>query len=469
MRRRIVVLLSALSISLFHVIQDMDPFYLFFFIPFAFLLAFYFFILEDRFCAVTVLCGSGFLIVFGVQQTHNLAYFLLVFISALVSGAIFLNRFGWDREIQAVEHKKQSMFKEVRALQERYQIRMESLKHLQGRVDSLVRLFEIARHFNECLNFTDLFSVVDQKISQELSFARGTLILLSENPQGTQQVERGFTFGHKKRLGEDSFAPFANECLNALSPTHQPIRFEVGNQEQKARFSMYNVQFPFWLFPLLIERQLIAIVAIEGSAENDFQKFEVLASQLALQVKKIRLYETMKENSIVDDLTRVFVRRHFLERFREELKRAFRYNFPLSVLMVDVDHFKSYNDKFGHLVGDKTLKEVAQVIRENVRKVDVIGRYGGEEFVIVAPEISKSQGVELAERIRSAVARKKLTLFDEETQITVSIGVSSFPEDLENTQRREFSEANLSLLVERADQALYIAKDEGRNRVVAHG
>jgi diguanylate cyclase len=154
-----------------------------------------------------------------------------------------------------------------------------------------------------------------------------------------------------------------------------------------------------------------------------------------------------------------------MERFREELKRAFRYQFPLSVLMVDVDHFKSYNDKFGHLVGDKTLREVAQIIRDNVRRVDVIGRYGGEEFVIAAPEIEKKKGLELAERIRLAVAQKHFQLYDEETHATVSIGVSSFPIDLEV---KEFSEIGLTELIQKADQALYEAKVKGRNRIVAY-
>ena len=249
---------------------------------------------------------------------------------------------------------------------------------------------------------------------------------------------------------------------------NQVVKIESPSTQEKLRFSPYKTRLPLWLFPLFIERQLIAVLVIEGGNTNDFQKFEILASQLALQVKKIRLYETVKETSILDGLTNVFVRRHFLERFHEELKRAVRYRFPLSVLMVDVDHFKSYNDQFGHLVGDRALREVAQIIRANIRRVDVIGRYGGEEFLIIAPEIEKKQGFELAERIRSAVARKRFQLYDEEMQLTVSIGLSSFPEDLAVSAINisEFSEDFISLLIEKADRALYQAKEEGRNRVV---
>ncbi len=424
--------------------------------------------IQDRFSVLMIGSCSIFFIIQAFFQTVNPIYFLLIVILALVLCEAFLYQRNWNHKISGVEQKKQLMLKETGALQERYQVRIESLKHLEQRVNSLVHLFEVARDFNECLNFTEMLSVIDQKIAQELSFAKGTLILLSNAPKPNKQIEQCLAFGPVKKSPEDLLEPFANECLKALESSNQSLKVELENKEGRDKFSSYGVQFPLWLFPLFVEHQLIAIVAIEGGGANDFQKFEVLASQLALQVKKIRLYETVKENSIVDGLTNVFVRRHFLERFREELKRAFRYQFPLSVLMVDVDHFKSYNDKFGHLVGDKTLREVAQVIRENVRRVDVIGRYGGEEFVIVAPEIAKVQGQELAERIRSAVARKRLRIYDEETQITISIGISSFPEDLSDKSYSEFSEDCLSLLIERADKALYTAKEEGRNRVVTY-
>ena len=358
---------------------------------------------------------------------------------------------------------------EKQALQERFQTRMESLKHLEGRVNGLIHLFEAARDFNECLDFSQLLMVLNQRIVPELSSARGTLILIDTPAKPVGHVSQYFPFGAEKRENETLSEQFVQECLRSLGPEDRVTKFELEDKEEQIRFGPYGTKAPLWLFPLFAEHQLIAILAIEGGNVNDYQKFEVLASQLALQVKKIRLYETVKENSIVDGLTKVFVRRHFFERFQEELNRAFRYQFPLSVLIVDVDHFKSYNDKFGHLVGDRTLREVAQIIRDNVRRVDVICRYGGEEFVVVAPEIKKLEALELAERIRSAVARKALRLYDEETQITVSIGLSSFPEDTVKEKATGFSQDYVHELIQLADRALYQAKEEGRNRVVACG
>jgi len=135
--------------------------------------------------------------------------------------------------------------------------------------------------------------------------------------------------------------------------------------------------------------------------------------------------------------------------------------------MLDIDHFKVYNDTFGHLVGDVTLREVAKIIKESVRRVDLIARYGGEEFAIILPETTKQGGLEAAERIREAAACKRFKVYDEETRVTVSIGVASFPADMGHTLTEYYPDIPLELL-QHADQALYQAKKEGRNRVIGY-
>jgi diguanylate cyclase (GGDEF)-like protein len=220
-----------------------------------------------------------------------------------------------------------------------------------------------------------------------------------------------------------------------------------------------------WVFPLILEGEVNAILGVEGASSEDLVKFEVLVSHLVLQVKKIRLYETVKELSIVDGLTGVYVRRHFLERLDEELKRTIKYQLPLAVLMLDIDHFKRYNDEFGHLVGDATLKEVASLLRESLRKVDIVARYGGEEFIAVLPETHAEGAHEVAERIRSNIARHSFKVYDVETKVTVSIGISFFPSDIAGEKATSYY-ADLAFdLIRHADRALYRAKEEGRNRV----
>jgi diguanylate cyclase (GGDEF)-like protein len=123
-------------------------------------------------------------------------------------------------------------------------------------------------------------------------------------------------------------------------------------------------------------------------------------------------------------------------------------------MMIDIDYFKNYNDRYGHLVGDAILREVANTIKESVRQIDLVGRYGGEEFSIILTETAAEQSKFVAERIRKAVEDKHIKVYDEDLKATISIGVATFPEDAREPQA----------IIERADKALYRAKEAGRNR-----
>ena len=153
----------------------------------------------------------------------------------------------------------------------------------------------------------------------------------------------------------------------------------------------------------------------------------------------------------IDELTQVFNRTKFQEVIKIELERAKRYNHPLSMLMFDIDHFKAINDTYGHSVGDYVLQTLAQIAKENLREIDYLVRWGGEEFIIIAPETDLGRAKALAERIRTAIENYR---FDQAGKITISFGVTEFKEsDTEDT------------FIRRADDAMYKAKEKGRNRV----
>jgi diguanylate cyclase (GGDEF)-like protein len=170
----------------------------------------------------------------------------------------------------------------------------------------------------------------------------------------------------------------------------------------------------------------------------------------------------LAEGALQDPLTGLYNRRHFDERLSSELAGAQRHGRPVSILMIDVDHFKTVNDEHGHLAGDETLKMVAFVLRGAVRKEDVLARYGGEEFVVIARETLLEGARVLAERIRRAVERSHCAWQGRDLGVTVSIGVTvsvGLNQFVEGRSERE--------LLEAADRALYLAKQGGRNRVVA--
>jgi diguanylate cyclase (GGDEF)-like protein len=469
MLRRMSIASCVASILMLYLTRDTTPLFIFYLFPFLLIWTCYLYINAEW----PSMLGMGALLVlltsWSIFQYRQLIYGGLLMASVLIFFLVLFYVKRWNREIAQADSKRESVQSEATALQYRYAARMESLVHLEQRVGGLLKLFEIARDFNECLSFSELQDVLEHKIAGEIEFDKGTIVLLRQKEPNHDDIDQVLSFGSNEQRDAENAKKFAEQCMSYIHDAKPLVKIDLINQDEISRFDAFDVSRPLWLFPLFAENRLIALMIIEGANENDMPSFELLASQLSLQVKKIGLYERVKEISIIDGLTKVFVRRHFLERFREELQRAVRYGFPLSVLMVDVDDFKSYNDKFGHLVGDRTLREVAKIIRDNVRPVDVIGRYGGEEFIIVAPEVELSKGIELAERIRSSIARTRFRIYDEDTRVTISIGASSFPSHVGVEEGSAYNESYLDQLIQKSDQALYRAKEEGRNRVVQYG
>ncbi len=209
------------------------------------------------------------------------------------------------------------------------------------------------------------------------------------------------------------------------------------------------------IISLNIQKDLIGYLVADGLAGEDQEKFQILSQQFLLGIKRAVLYKGVQELAIIDSLTSISNRRHFLERFKEELERSAKFDYKFSCLMIDIDYFKDFNDRYGHIVGDAILRELSRTIQENIRQIDLIGRYGGEEFSIILSETDKDGAQFAAERIRLAIQDKHIRIYDEELKITVSIGISIFPYDGKDMER----------LIDTADSALYQAKQAGRNKV----
>lgn len=172
--------------------------------------------------------------------------------------------------------------------------------------------------------------------------------------------------------------------------------------------------------------------------------------------------QQIEQLAITDELTGVANRRYFLQRYEEEIDRARRYNSNLSVIMLDIDHFKDVNDTFGHPVGDIVLKEVARLLSANIRTSDLIARYGGEEFVILIPSMNMEEAARAAEKLRVVVEVNHIMMEGPDVQVTVSAGVA----DIESIMDEKGSIKDK--LLRNADKALYSAKETGRNRVVKY-
>jgi diguanylate cyclase (GGDEF)-like protein/PAS domain S-box-containing protein len=217
--------------------------------------------------------------------------------------------------------------------------------------------------------------------------------------------------------------------------------------------------------PVLIDdkvRSIIHLDSIEKNAfsDGDVQFVELLAEIISYTIERIDLYHQIEEISIRDVLTGCFNRRKFDMNIVDEISRAKRYHRDLSLLMIDIDWFKKYNDFHGHTSGDNVLRQLVKLLHKESRDTDRLYRYGGEEFIIILPETGKLEAVNLAKRLRAAVEKMLFTgeeLSQPQKGLTISIGVSSFPDDGKGIKQ----------LIDAADKALYTAKEQGRNRVCA--
>jgi diguanylate cyclase (GGDEF)-like protein len=175
-----------------------------------------------------------------------------------------------------------------------------------------------------------------------------------------------------------------------------------------------------------------------------------------LTQERVHMLEKLKRLSITDGLTKLFNSRYFYNQLKAEIDRTARYQRPLSLLLLDIDKFKEYNDSYGHLEGDKVLLRLGQVIKSCLRKMDSAYRYGGEEFTVILPETEGDEAATVAERIRSAVDSEKYYPQDSNkpVAITISIGVTEYHDG-----------EDVAIFVQRADKAMYLSKQSGRNRV----
>jgi diguanylate cyclase (GGDEF)-like protein/PAS domain S-box-containing protein len=212
--------------------------------------------------------------------------------------------------------------------------------------------------------------------------------------------------------------------------------------------------------PMLVQDQVIGLLSLHSPIVNYFTDEHInmataFASQVAVVLENSRLFDEVQRLAITDPLTGLYNRRHFYSLVQQEFLHFQRYANPLSILMMDVDHFKVINDTYGHLAGDRVLQYLAGVFQENLRKVDIVCRFGGEEFIAALPETGKEGAMIIAERLRQKISQAEIPTESGRVMITASIGIAECG----------VSCSTLDHLLGLADTALYTAKVGGRDRV----
>ncbi|MCP4580538.1 MAG: GGDEF domain-containing protein [candidate division Zixibacteria bacterium] len=218
----------------------------------------------------------------------------------------------------------------------------------------------------------------------------------------------------------------------------------------------------FLELPLISHGKVIGLLQIEPQKkyeflEKDRKNFTVFANSAAIAIDNARLHMKMQELTIIDGLTGLFNYRYFRTKLLDEIRRSDRYHQKLSILMIDIDHFKAINDSQGHQTGNLILQEIVGIIKHSVRDVDIVARYGGEEFVVILPQTGVENAMVIAERMRAQVESAYFTSAQGQRDIrsTVSAGVAVYPDGMISANQ----------LLEKVDQAMYRAKKDGRNRI----
>ncbi len=330
-------------------------------------------------------------------------------------------------------------------------------KSIEGQITAIGDLYHVTKETSRALHLQELFEA-SLGIAPRLLDARG--LRLIDYSQDQPQLLRAV------RQKDDTWiAPDSTQALTQqLLPAEEVIlKRVISSGESVSSADAHELACPLpegisrmaWA-ALWREKKPVGLIIADDLPKEQVKTLPVVANQLSLQLSRIHLYQQVEALAVTDSLTGLFVRNYFYERAREELERSKRHNHACTLLMIDLDRFKNKNDTYGHLVGDAVLKDVSALLQRNLREVDLIARYGGEEIILMLIETSIDQGMPIAQRLRQLVEVHPIRAYDELLSQTISIGVAGFPEHGQT----------LDDLIECADAALYEAKRLGRNQVV---
>ena len=337
-------------------------------------------------------------------------------------------------------------------------------KSLKDQADRLAVLYEIGKAITSTLEIDDLLELIYNQLSKVIiSDAYFVALYLPE----THELDVRILFDLGKRYPARQVD--ANQGVSSWIVEHKKplmikdLRKELDTLSVKPILIGEKKLSRSWLgVPLMADEELIGLLAVTSYDPNQFTDadqllMEQISQQAALSIQNARHYEEVNRQAKLDSLTGVSNHKHFIETLYEETEKALTSMVPISLIMLDIDHFKIYNDTYGHMVGDEVLRLTVQAIRSHIKKTDTVGRWGGEEFGIVLPNATITQANMVANRIRRTLS--ELPLFDIEGQTvpkpTISQGIATIPDHTNNPDD----------LVVIADRALFRAKERGRDQV----
>ncbi|MGH7739919.1 MAG: GGDEF domain-containing protein, partial [bacterium] len=397
--------------------------------------------------------------------TSSPTWVLLLFMVSLVLNLFLVQKWTRAQEVDRFQQEKNIDLMELERNDGQIVFdKIQKAYHAnQIKIQRYTALNELARNLAMVYKNQDVILLLIETISKTFMVPEGiyTLLLFDSRIGKALHVVR-------YSVDTDMEARLNRERLNRSEPFNAWVSAQakslfVNDAVKDFRFQNYAAESQVGSLvsaPFLAGNEMVGLVRMESAVTGVFRQDDArLLSNFAdlgtVALEHVALYKQTIELAITDGLTGLYVQRYYKERVRDEIFRALEHGFPLCVLMIDVDHFKSYNDRYGHLVGDRVLKVVAQILKEMIRTVDLAARYGGEEFSVLLLKTPLEGAEKVAERIRAKVHAQEVLASKQVTNVTVSIGVAELHPGVKNTEA----------FIDLADQALYQAKGAGRNRV----
>ena len=366
--------------------------------------------------------------------------------------------------IYQLQLKNQDLQEKINILNNQNSHELQNKAALQEKINRYNSLKKIIEKVNQDMN---LESIADHLVSLAFSLIADNkgaclLYLLDKETQVTLSLFKTKKEDKKLIIKTKEGDIFDSWVLRHASPLFiEDIRKDFRFDLEKLKSEESRPISSLISSPLISEHRFLGMLRLDHPETNvytqDDLRFLVTICDLgAVALENGELFKKTQDLAIHDELTLLYTRRYFLERLKEECKRSMRQGRAFSLLMLDIDYFKNYNDQFGHTAGDIVLKTLSQNIVETLKDLGpVISRFGGEEFCVVLPGIDKQKACNIAGELRAKIERTKIILRRQETNVTMSIGVATFPDDAKDEEE----------LVFKADKLMYKAKQEGRNRV----
>lgn len=423
---------------------------------------------SQRFVFICTWIVAGFLLTLGsVDPFAWLAYLLFSIVTYVTAGQF--NRWTLGRVI-ALDNELEIAGRRAASSKAALAIKTEENTVTGRHANEILHLCDKMKEMSQSMDRLEVFLVFGEALSADFQFDCVKFVHFGDqartpaSPEAVYQLfysdfnslfDRSLYLKDRARASGEIFQ-FDRMVIEAVLKKERPIYFtERGDAGSDETFRLLPVGSPFLAHPIIIDKKVTGVLIVLGVKTKDIPIFSILTEACSEEMKRVRLYEKVQALAVTDGLTGVAVRRHLSERFDEEIERSKRHGHKLSFLMVDIDHFKNFNDRYGHLVGDAVLREVAETIKKSIREVDLVGRYGGEEFGVFLTDTDESGAFFVAERIRRAISDRAYRAYNEELNVTVSIGCATVSKVFDSAAR----------VIDAADAALYQAKRQGRNRV----